>query len=147
MVDAGIIEPSRCEWASSIVLVKKRDGGLRLYVDYRQLNAVTPVDAFSLPRIDDLIDKLGGAKFIRTLDLSRGYWQVPVCCGKRSTKDNLYHSYRSVPWPDPSHALRLEWSPSDIPADDGPPPARDGGLRWWCTVKAGRNTVPTSGRC
>ena len=78
MVDARIIEPSRSEWASSIVLVKKRDGGLRLCVDYRRLNAVTPLDAYPMPRINDLIDKLGGAKYISTLDLSRGYWQVSV---------------------------------------------------------------------
>ena len=60
------------------MLVKKKDGTLRLCVDYRRLNAVSQADAYPMPRVDDLIDRLGMAKYITTLDLSRGYWQVPV---------------------------------------------------------------------
>ena len=74
----GIIEQSSSEWASPIVLVKKKDNSLRLCVDYRKLNGLTPIDAYPMPRIDDLIDKLGKAKYITTLDLTRGYWQVPL---------------------------------------------------------------------
>ena len=47
-------------------------------MDYRQLNSVTSMDAYPMPRIDELIDKLGKAKFITTLELARGYWQVPM---------------------------------------------------------------------
>ena len=53
-------------------------GSLWLYVDYRRLNSVSESDVYSMPCIDDLIDKLGEARFISTLDLTRGYWQVPV---------------------------------------------------------------------
>ena len=73
-----IIERSSSEWAAPIVLVKKKDATLRMCVDYRCLNNVSEMDAYSMPRIDDLIDRVGKAKFITTLDLSRGYWQVPV---------------------------------------------------------------------
>lgn len=78
MESNGIIERSSSEWAAPIVLVKKKDNTLRMCVDYRRLNAVSRADAYPMPRVDDLIDQLGKAKFITTLDLSRGYWQVPV---------------------------------------------------------------------
>ena len=78
MERAGIIERSSSEWAAPIVLVKKKDSTLRMCVDYRRLNSVSQMDAYPMPRVDDLIDRLGDAKFITTLDLSRGYWQVPV---------------------------------------------------------------------
>ena len=78
MLEQDIIGPSSSEWAAPIVLVKKKDGSLRLCVDYRQLNSVSRTDAYPMPRTDDMIDQLGRASFISTLDLARGYWQVPV---------------------------------------------------------------------
>ena len=47
-------------------------------MDYRRLNAVSESDAYPMPQVDDLIDRLGGLSYITTMDLTRGYWQVPV---------------------------------------------------------------------
>ena len=73
----GIIKRSTSKWAFPIVLVKK-DGSLWMCVDYRRLNTVSEADAYPMPRVDDMIDALGKAKFITTLDLARGYWQVSI---------------------------------------------------------------------
>ena len=78
MLADGIVEPSMSEWAAPIVLVKKKDGLFRFCVDYRKLNSVSRVDAYPMPRMDELIDNLGQAQFVTTLDLTRGYWQVPM---------------------------------------------------------------------
>ena len=83
MQECGIIEPSSSEWASPMVLVKKKDGTLRLCVDYRRVNAISATDAYPLPRIDDIIDQIGGAKYLTTIDLTKGYWQVPVASSDR----------------------------------------------------------------
>ena len=53
-------------------------------VDYRRLNSISEADAYLMPRIDELLDKLGNAKYITTLDLTRGYWQVPVAASSRT---------------------------------------------------------------
>ena len=78
MQDEGVIQPSSSPWSSAIVLVRKKDGTLRICVDYRHLNSVTKLDTFPLPRIDDLLDQLGSAKYFTTLDLAAGYWQIRV---------------------------------------------------------------------
>ena len=83
MISSGIIEPATSEWSAPIVLVKKRDGSLRLCVDYRRLNQVSMSDAYPMPRVDDLIDRVGKSTYISTLDLTQGYWQVPVAIKDR----------------------------------------------------------------
>ena len=79
----GIIEPAKSEWSALIVIVRKKDGMIRLCVDYRRLNAISRVDAYLMPRIDDLIDLTGQSKYVSTLDLTKGYWQVPMAVKDR----------------------------------------------------------------
>ena len=78
MLQKGIIEPSCSPWSSPIVLIRKKDGSVRFCIDYRKLNSVTVKDSYPLPRIDESLDALGKAEWFTTLDLTSGYWQVPV---------------------------------------------------------------------
>ena len=78
MVEVGAIRRSFSPWASAVVLVRKKDGGLRLCIDLRKLNNRTIKDGYALPRIDDTLDCLHGAKWFSTLDLKSGYWQVEL---------------------------------------------------------------------
>ena len=78
MIEAGVIEPSCSAWASPIVTADKKDGSLRVCVDYREVNDLTVKDSYPLPRIDDSLDALSGAKWFSTLDLRSGYWQVKM---------------------------------------------------------------------
>ena len=75
---AGTVMPSTSPFASPTILVKMKDGSMRVCIDYRKLNAVTTNDAHPLPRIEDLFDILTCSKFFCTLDLAMGYHQVEV---------------------------------------------------------------------
>ena len=78
MLAHGIVQHSTSDWAFPLVLVKKKDASLRLCVDYRRLNRPSKVDPYPMPRVDHLIDQVGKSPCITTLDLTKGYWQVPV---------------------------------------------------------------------
>ena len=78
LLEAKVIRESCSPYASPIVLVRKKNGSLRLCVDYRLLNTKTRKDAFSLPRIEESLDALCGARWFSTIDLASSYNQVPV---------------------------------------------------------------------
>jgi hypothetical protein len=78
LFDKGSIHPSSSPWGCSGLFVKKKDGSLRLCVDYRPLNAVTIKNKYPLPHIDVLFDQLVGAKFFSKIDLRSGYHQIKI---------------------------------------------------------------------
>jgi hypothetical protein len=78
MLAEGVIEPSDSPWSSPIILAKKKDGKHRFCIDFRKVNEVTRKDAYPLPFINVILDKLRRARYISTIDLKSGYWQVPV---------------------------------------------------------------------
>ncbi|XP_064389549.1 uncharacterized protein LOC135337548 [Halichondria panicea] len=78
MLEADVIRPSTSPWASPIVMVGKKDGSVRFCVDYRKLNKVARFDAYPMPRIEELLDNIGPARYITTMDLAKGYWQIPL---------------------------------------------------------------------
>lgn len=74
----GIIRESCSPYASQCVIAKKKNGKIRFCVDYRGLNAKTHKDAYSLPRMEEALDVLKGSEYFCSLDLARGFNQIPV---------------------------------------------------------------------
>lgn len=102
MLKSGVIVSSTSEWASPVVLVRKKDGGVRWCIDYRKLNKLTLKDAYPLPKIEECLDILSGATTCSTLDLQSRYWQIEVhvqdrCKTAFITKYGLYE-YTRMPF-------------------------------------------------
>ena len=74
----GFAVPSKSPWASPCLLVPKEGGGCRMCTDFRQVNANTVKDSYPLPRLDDIIDSVGEAKYVTKLDLLKGYYQIEL---------------------------------------------------------------------
>ncbi|KAL0546184.1 hypothetical protein IC582_016090 [Cucumis melo] len=78
LLDKGFIRPSVSPWEAPVLFVKKKDGSMRLCIDYRELNKVTVKNRYPLPRIDDLFDQLQGATVFSKIDLRSGYHQLRI---------------------------------------------------------------------
>ena len=78
MLEVKIIIPSSSPWAAPIVLVDKPDGSIRFYIDYRKLNHITKIDAYPMPHLDDLIETVRKGQYVSSLDLTKGFWQMPL---------------------------------------------------------------------
>ena len=76
MLKHGIVRPSKSPYSSPVVIITKKDGGMRFCIDYRRLNDQTKIDQYPLPRIDDALDSLPETRYFSTLDLASGYWQL-----------------------------------------------------------------------
>ncbi len=91
----GYIKPSKSPYGALVFSVHKKDGTLRMCVDYRNLNKVTVNNRYPLPRIDDLFNRLSGAKMFSRIDLRSGYYQIWIAKGDKEkiayrTKYGLY---------------------------------------------------------
>lgn len=78
LLPTGCISRSSSPYGAPILFARKKDGGLRMCVDYRALNSITTKNRYPLPRMKDLLDKLGKARVFSSLDLASGFWQIPV---------------------------------------------------------------------
>ncbi|KAH0672805.1 hypothetical protein KY290_025037 [Solanum tuberosum] len=98
LLEKGFIRPSHSPWGAPVLFEKKKDGSLRMCIDYRQLNKVTVKNRYPLPRIDDLFDQLHGASHFSKIDLQSGYHQVKVreCDILKTTFRTRYGQYEFV---------------------------------------------------
>lgn len=78
LTDSGFIQPSKSPYGAPVLFVKKKDGSMRMCVDYRDLNRITIKNRYPLPRIEELFDRLRGAKYFSKIDLRSGYHQVRI---------------------------------------------------------------------
>ena len=78
LTKAGFIQSSKSPFGVPILFVKKKDGTMRMCVDYRALNEITIKNSYPLPRVDELFDRLQGAKYFSKIDLRSGYHQIRI---------------------------------------------------------------------
>ena len=88
MLDGAAIRQSKSPWCNAIVLVHKKDGTLRFCIDFRRLNARTKKDSFPLPRMQETMESMVGARFFSSMDLKSGFWQV-----RMSEKSQQYTTF------------------------------------------------------
>jgi hypothetical protein len=97
----GYIKPSKSLYGAPVLFVPKKDGTLKMCVDYRALNKVTVKNRYPLPRIDDLFDRLLGAKVFSSIDLRSGYYQIGIAQGdeEKTACRTRYGSYEFLVMP------------------------------------------------
>lgn len=110
MLDAGIVEPSFSEWSNPIVMVKKSNGKYRFCLDFRKVNGLSKKDAYPLPNMNGILDKLRSAHYISTLDLSQAYFQIPLARESREV------TAFSVPGKGLYHFTRMPYGLTGAPA-------------------------------
>ncbi|KAK8948956.1 hypothetical protein KSP39_PZI005193 [Platanthera zijinensis] len=97
LLDTGMIRPSKAPYGAPVLFQKKKDGSLRMCVDYRALNKVTVKNKYPIPLIADLFDRMGSAKIYSKMDLQKGYYQVRIAEGDEP-KTTCITRYGSYEW-------------------------------------------------
>ena len=113
-LDKGWIRPSRSPWATVALVVPKKDRTWRVCIDYRDLNTVTQMDAYPLPKIDELLNRLAAARIFSKVDLHSGFHQIPM-----DTQSIPYTAFRI---PDPIRGCsHFEWTVMPMGLSTAPP--------------------------
>ena len=110
MLDGGAIQPSQSPWCNAMVLVRKKDGSLRFCIDFCRLNQMTKKDAFPLPRMQETMESMVGARHFSCMDLKSGFWQV-----KMAEKSRQYTAF-TVGSMGVYEFLRMLYSLCNVPA-------------------------------
>lgn len=92
LVKAKLIRKSKSPWCSNMVIVRKPNGKIRICIDYRQINKKTIKDSYALPRIEEMLDCLKGAKFFSTIDMRSGFYHIPM-----KEQDKQYTAFSAGP--------------------------------------------------
>lgn len=127
MLRLGVIEPSISAWHSPILLVPKPDNSIWFCIDFREVNKVASFNTYPITRVDILLSQLGEASYMSALDLTKGYWQIPLQSQHRkktafATPKILFQFVTGTRCPDRGH--RTTWSSSHLPmiSKHGPQP-------------------------
>jgi hypothetical protein len=121
------IEPARSPWSSNLVLVTKKDGSVRVCVDYRKLNDVSVTDAYPTPRVYSVVQALSGHE--QTLDCEKGYYQLKI---SEPTKQMTAFTCPCGPVPVDEAPVRPQERPRNLSKIDGHGPIGfDRGPAWY----------------
>ncbi len=109
MLTDGIMRSSTSDWASPVVLDAKEDGSLLFCVNYRRLNAVTKLDYYPLPRMDERTNSLGDACYFTTLNANSGSWKLPM--KRKNVEKTAFVTHRGL-----FECLTMPFGPRNAPA-------------------------------
>ena len=109
LLSKGYIVPSSSPWASPMVTVRKADGSARLCVDFRKINGLTRQMPFFMPRVEEVVEGIGRAKFVSKIDLSKGFYQVPLT--KAAMEKTAFTCHRGA-----FHFTRMPFGVKNAPA-------------------------------
>ena len=98
LIAADVVEPCNGPWSSPILLVPKKDGGLRAVADLRKVNECVVADSYAMPDTQHLLDQLAGAKWFTSLDLSSAFWQLPLAEESRDCTAFMTKTHGLLRW-------------------------------------------------